>query len=218
MDKRLVCQLCVVLAALFFSGVGGCKKIPWGRRQVPSDAAPIAAASSSAQRDAESPVAPKESERRASAIYKSVAGGFQVSFPEGKAPEVEHKAVGGKKDFVHLFKVQYGSSAYVVTYDDLCKGRSRTAAQILEGARHGVLESTAGTIDKEESLVLMGNPGLSLEVSATTSGIRMRQRIHLYVVNGCLYQVIVIAPSWSGAADAEQDFLDSFSLVDGPGP
>jgi hypothetical protein len=217
LNKRV---LGMVLAALFFSGVGGCKKIFGGRRQVSAgaDAATVAAVSSSAQRDAESPAPPNASEHHVSAPYKSVAGGFQVRFPAGKAPEVEHKAVAGKKDVVHLFKVQYGSSAYVVTYDELSQGRGRTAAQILEGARRGVLESTAGTIDKEEPVVLMGNPGLSLEVSATTSGIRMRQRIHLYVVDGRLYQVIVIAPFWSGAVDAEENFLDSFSLVNGTEP
>lgn len=143
--------------------------------------------------------------------YRSPVGGFQIRFPESKAPEVEDKAIAGGA--AHLFKVQYGTSAYVVTYDDFAKGSSRTAQQVLDGARDGIVESTGGTIDSEHSLTLDGHPGLEFAVTATTAGIKMRQRLRVYFVDGRLYQTLIVAPTWSGATHFEQDFLDSFKLL-----
>jgi len=207
----------VVLAGFLIGGQGGCPKGGcnkiWERKHVDAGTITDAGAlsdASAAKDDASSSAVPEDASARP-APYKSAPGGFQIRFPEGKAPEVEHKTIAGKT--VSLFKVQYGTSGYIVSYDDLSKGGSRTAEQILDGARSGVLESTAGIIDSESPLDLNGNPGLALNVSATTSGILMRQRIHLYVVDGRLYQIIVVMPSWSGATAVEQDFLDSFALV-----
>jgi hypothetical protein len=142
-------------------------------------------------------------------VYRSPTGGFEVLFPESKPPEVEEKQVAGGA--IHLFKVSYGTSAYIVTYDDFARNE-RAPQQVLEGARDGYVESTGGTIELERPLNLEGHPGLELTVSATTSGIKMRQRARVYLVDGRLYQTLIVAPTWSGATQLEQDFLDSFKL------
>jgi len=152
-------------------------------------------------------------EAGAGALYRTATGGFQVRFPDGKAPEVEEKTITGGGSAVHLFKVQYGTSGYIVTYDDLGKSGSRTAQQILDGAREGVLETTGGTVEREGPFSVNGHPGLELAVTATTSGITMRQRVRVLLVSGRLYQLIVVAPSWSGATVMEQEFFDSFTLL-----
>lgn len=154
----------------------------------------------------------------AGSFYRTPSGGFQVRFPEGKAPEVEEKTITGGGAVVHLFKVQYGTSGYIVTYDDFAKGSARTPQLILDGAREGVVETTGGTIDSERPVTLDGHPGLDLAVTATTSGITMRQRVRVFLVDGRLYQLIVVAPSWSGATVVEQDFFDSFKLLADGGP
>lgn len=154
----------------------------------------------------------------AGALYRTPSGGFQVRFPDGKAPEVEEKTITGGGAAVHLFKVQYGTSGYIVTYDDFAKGSARTPQLILDGAREGVVETTGGTIDSERPLTLDGHPGLDLAVTATTSGITMRQRVRVFLVDGRLYQLIVVAPSWSGATVVEQEFFDSFKLLGDGGP
>jgi hypothetical protein len=154
----------------------------------------------------------------AGALYRTPSGGFQVRFPEGKAPEVEEKTITGGSAAVHLFKVQYGTSGYIVTYDDFAKGSARAPQLILDGAREGVVETTGGTIDSEPPVTLDGHPGLDLAVTATTSGITMRQRVRVFLVDGRLYQLIVVAPSWSGATVVEQEFFDSFRLLGDGGP
>ena len=40
----------------------------------------------------------------------------------------------------------------------------------------------------------------------------MRQRVRVYLVDGRVYQLIVVAPTWSGASASEQEFFDSFKL------
>lgn len=152
------------------------------------------------------------------AMYRSPSGGFQIRFPEGKAPEVEEKTIAAGSSAVRLFKVQFGTSGYLVVYDDYAKGSARAPQQILDGAREGVLETTAGTLDSEGPLTLDGHPGLDLAVTATTSGITMRQRVRVFLVDGRLYQLIVVAPSWSGATVVEQQFFDSFNLLGDGGP
>jgi hypothetical protein len=154
----------------------------------------------------------------AGALYRTPSGGFQVRFPEGKAPEVEEKTITGGGAAVHLFKVQYGTSGYIVTYDDFAKGSGRAPQLILDGAREGVVETTGGTVDSERPVTLDGHPGLDLAVTATTSGITMRQRVRVFLVDGRLYQLIVVAPSWSGATVVEQEFFDSFKLFGDAGP
>ncbi len=150
--------------------------------------------------------------------YRSDKMGFEVRFPDGKAPEVEDKVLGGGLVTAHLFKVQFGSSAYVVSVDELSpKAQGRTTEQILAGARDGLLESTGGTLDSDTAISLDGNPGVELAITATTSGIKMRQRARTYVVGGRVYQLLVVAPIWSGRATTEQEFLDSFALVAGSG-
>jgi hypothetical protein len=149
--------------------------------------------------------------------YQTATGRFQVRFPEGKAPEVEEKAISGGIGTVHIYRVQFGTSGYIVSYDDLARG-SRTTEQILVGARDGVLEATGGTIDSERPLTLEGYPGVALDLSATTSGIKMRQKVRVYLVDGRLYQLIVAAPVWSGATAIEDEFFDSFNLLTDAGP
>lgn len=150
--------------------------------------------------------------------YSSVSGGFRVRFPAGKAPEVEAKAIAGSSSASHLFKVQYGTSGYIVAYDDLAKGSKREPQQILDGAREGVLETTGGTIERDDPFTIDGFSGIDLTVTAVTSGITMRQRARVILVDGRLYQLVVVAPSWSGATAVEQDFFDSFELLRDAGP
>ena len=150
--------------------------------------------------------------------YRSGKLGFEVRFPDGKAPEVEDKVLGGGLVTAHLFKVQFGSSAYVVSVDELSpKAQARTPEQILAGARDGLLESTGGTLESDTAVSLDGNPGIELAIAATTSGIKMRQRARTYAVGGRVYQLLIVAPVWSGQTTLEQEFLDSFAFVAGAG-
>lgn len=195
----------VAIAVLLFAA-SGCKR---ETQPLPDASAPPEAEASGTERDATA-----EASERDPPPYRTAKGGFQVRFPEGKAPEVEEKRVTGAGPPMLLFKVRYGSSAYIVGVDDFSKSSGRSAEETLEGARAGFVESTGGTIDGERPLSLRGHPGFELSVSATTSGITMRQKLRAYFVGGRLYQTIVVAPEWSAATALEQAFFDSFELFD----
>lgn len=198
MTRALAAGLVLLLA--------GCKNgLPW--KKAPADAG-VAAADAGpvdAGSDAAAPLG----------VYTSRPGGFRVRFPDGKSPDVEEKVIGGAGGATHLFKVQYGSGAYLVSYDDFSKDAKepRTAAEILDGAKNGIVEGTGGTIESERPITLGKHPGIDLTLSATTSGIKMRQRLRAYAVDGRLYQTLVVTPDWTTATAVETEFLDSFSLL-----
>lgn len=198
MTRALAAGLLLVLA--------GCKNgLPW--KKAPVDAGVAADAGAvDAGSDAAAPTG----------LYTSKPGGFRVRFPDGKSPDVEEKPIGGTGGATHLFKVQYGSGAYLVSYDDFSKEarEPRTASDILDGAKNGIVEGTGGTIESERPITLGGkHPGIELTLSATTSGIKMRQRLRAYAVDGRLYQTLVVTPDWTTATAVETEFLDSFSLL-----
>ena len=46
------------------------------------------------------------------------------------------------------------------------------------------------------------------------SGISLKQRLRMYLVNKRLYQAIVVVPSFAADSDAKQDaFFESFALL-----
>ncbi len=162
------------------------------------------------------PDAAPDSASESSALYRSESNGFRVEFPEGKAPEIEDKTLPKGAANARLFKVQYGSSAFVVLAEEWPEGGSRTVQQILDGAREGVLESTGGTAQSDVSVAAGDYRGFEMVLSATTSGIKMRQRIRVLTFGRRLYQLLVIAPEWSGSTALEQRFFDSFEpLLEG---
>jgi len=193
--------LTAIVALAIGLSVGGC------RRPKPTpDAAAPPASGAPAESSALAPTAPPLP------AYVSRAGGFRVEFPDGKAPDVETADVT-KGLSVRLFEVRYGSSAYLVTYDDAGKTSGRTAAQIVSAAKDGLLEATGGTLVSERTVRAGDAEGTELVVNATTAGIPMRQHARLFVVSGRLYQVVVVSPAWSGPSTLSEPFLASFALL-----
>ena len=144
--------------------------------------------------------------------YISPSGRFRARFPDGKSPDVETITIPGGLT-MRLYKVQYGTGGYIVAHDDSAKTSGRSPKQVLDSARESVLETTGGTLDEEKPIELEGFPGRDLVVTATTSGIKMRQRLRVVLVLGRLYQVILVTPSWAGSNQTEQAFFDSFCLT-----
>lgn len=149
--------------------------------------------------------------------YWSDASGFRIEFPEGKAPEIEDKALPKGAASVRLFKVQYGSSAFLVVAEEIAESANRTPDQLLQGAREGILESTGATADLETAVSQGAYLGFEMVLTATTSGIKMRQRVRVLVAGRRLYQILVVAPEWSGSTPIERRFFDSFRLAEDGG-
>ena len=143
-------------------------------------------------------------------MYRAPTDGFEVEFPEGKAPEVEDKPLPKGVATARLFKVQYGSSAYLVVAEDVQTSANRTVDQLLQGAREGAVETTGSTIVSDTPLKVGAYRGFELVLTATTSGLTMRQRVRVLASPSRLYQLLVVAPEWSGSTPLEQRFFDSF--------
>lgn|GEM_PF-1899857 len=213
--RRWVAPAAVVVLGAHLVTLAGCKLL---RRAPPAaDAGAPSPSDSPAPSLQPADAAPSGEPSEAAAPlppYRSSKLGFQVRFPDGKAPEVEEKVLGGGAVTAHLFKVQFGSSAYVVSVDVLSpRTQPRTADELLAAARDGLLESTGGTLESDKTVTLDESPGIELTIAATTSGLKMRQRARIHVVGARVYQLLVVAPIWSGGARLEQEFLDSFAFV-----
>lgn len=150
--------------------------------------------------------------RGLSDAYFSQVGGFGIRFPDGKPPEVESPSVTAGLT-VRLYKVRFGSSAYIVAHHEMPKGSPKSLEDAVQATREGLLETTGGTVDAERPFELDGHPGRELELSATTSGIKMRQHVRIVLVGSRLFQVLVVTPSWTGPSDQERAFFDSFRLA-----
>jgi hypothetical protein len=202
-----VCTVFLALSACRARHLGG---------KGPADAGgPSSSDAGSAGSADASPRAPSD-DASASAIdlseaYFSAVGGFRVRFPDGKPPEVESSSVTAGLT-VRLYKVRFGSSAYIVAHHEMPKGSTKGLDDAVSATREGLLETTGGTVDAERPFELEGHSGRELELSATTSGIKMRQHVRIVLVGSRLYQVLVVTPSWTGPSDQERAFFDSFRL------
>ncbi len=155
------------------------------------------------------------STRDLSDAYFSQVGGFGIRFPDGKPPEVESSSVTTGLT-VRLYKVRFGSSAYIVAHHEMPKGSTKGLEDAVLATREGLLETTGGNVDAERPFEIDGHPGRELELSATTSGIKMRQHVRIVLVGSRLFQVLVVTPSWTGPSDQERAFFDSFRLAPSP--
>jgi hypothetical protein len=209
-NRNGLVQRAFFLAILFGAIVGllGCKKL-FRKKYTPYDAGSFS--SGAAYGTGGAGIAADTTP-----AFKSVSGGFAVRFPSNKQPDIEDKSIADGLSTLHFFKVQSGSSAYIVGYNDLPSLTGRTPKKVLDDARDGAIQSVGGTLDEESVLNLDGNVGRELKISATKSGISLKQRLRMYLVNKRLYQAIVVVPSIGSASEAEQDaFFESFTLLSG---
>ena len=148
-------------------------------------------------------------------MYRSESGGFSVMIP-GK-PDESTQALDtprGKID-LHLFTVQKGNRAYIVSYSDYPEEmvKQNSPQKSLDGSRDGEVRNM-GKLILEKNLSLDGHPGRELVIEGKTSdGHEATSKTRIFLVGNRLYQVIFAAPRGEVSSSEMDDFLESFKLT-----
>jgi hypothetical protein len=143
--------------------------------------------------------------------YKSDSGKFTAQFP-GTPQEKEMSAAGISAKGVVLDR---GDRAFTVMYADLpgSADQFKNAALVemsLDGAATGCVQNVKGKQTALDKIKLGDHPGRDVKAELP-DGNELRNRI--YMVNGRLYQVMVLGKKgYTTSPDAEK-FLTSFKLT-----
>jgi hypothetical protein len=144
--------------------------------------------------------------------FSSPEGRFKVEFP-GTPKKTNQQAAGIK---MTTYTVEEKNGAYVVAFADAPIPSGETEAQLrkrLDGARDGMVGNVGGKLTSESDLTLKDKyPGREVKADIPSKKGALRARV--YIVDGRLYQVMVIGTSsWITSAEATR-FLDSFALTE----
>lgn len=136
--------------------------------------------------------------------FTSSTWGFRAEFPEPPISEVmKIPGPGGELD-MHMFAVDRGTWAYILTVHDGPPGAATAAGLQLDGARNGALANLAGRLLREEDLTRDGLPARRLEIAAGEADAHQRIDVLLILRERRLYQAIIAAPA-SEAITPEAD-------------
>jgi predicted RNase H-like HicB family nuclease len=148
--------------------------------------------------------------------YKTEEGNFSVMLPgEPKAQRVPIKDPADKdaKQVQYVFGTDDG--AYLVSYQDnpkLVEADEASAEEALKSAQEG-LDKAFGELLSEKAIKLADRyPGreLEFEVKGEKGGL---YRARLYLVDGRLYQVVVVGTKEFATSKTAAAMLDSFALL-----
>jgi hypothetical protein len=149
--------------------------------------------------------------------FTSEGGNFRVDFPNRPEEAAsKREAADGASIEIHTFTVLDGQAIYMVSYNDLpetvlsnLRHGLVTTDQVLDSARDQGLNAAQGRLLDERRIAMGGNPGRDLEFMTHND---LRVNVRHYLINGRLYQVLVLSQYPSGDRDT-RDFLDSFRVL-----
>ena len=148
--------------------------------------------------------------------FKSEAGRFSIMTPyalKESTQSVDTKA--GKID-LHLFVADKGNKSYMVMYSDYPAEAVKASdpEKMLDGSRDGAVSNIHGQLISEAHIAFDGFPGRDLTISAKNEkGQAMTLRIHYFLVENRLYQVLAIYTSDQENKAEIDGFLTSFKLI-----
>jgi hypothetical protein len=114
-----------------------------------------------------------------------------------------------------MYVVAQGNDGYAVGYADVPGVAAEQGFQLearLDGARDGAIRNVNGKLREEKKLTLEGKyPGREFIADVPEKKLVLRAR--LYIVNGRLYQTLVVGVADFANSDTATKFLDSFALA-----
>lgn len=148
--------------------------------------------------------------------YTSTEGRFTVLMPG--TPKTERQTQNTQLGPINIqaFAVarQQESVAYIVAYSDFPNNFVQKAniQKLLDGARDGALRAAQGKLLSQRNISLNGYPGREFEF-VNPVGLITKNR--MYLVNGRLYQVIVVTKqdTQKYLSRSIAGFLNSFKLL-----
>lgn len=149
----------------------------------------------------------------------SADGRFKVMIPEGFANPQESTmplttAVGTLN--MKVFTAAKGDAAVFMTaYVDYPEEAFANGTDVmLDGAREGAMKNLNGTVDRQESITLDGNPGRSVTFSGKSQGIDVYGRVDYYIAKPRLYQILYLSQSKDGLDDESiKNGFSSFAIT-----
>ncbi len=156
--------------------------------------------------------------------FVSEAGNFTARFPVEPTEEVRPAPNTDIETDVHMFVVEVGPTAYMVSYNDypvaLTNGTERTPLMesAFDGAREAMMGSVSGTLVAEADISLAGYPGRQLEFDIAESLIPGggAGTLQMYAVGERFYQLLIIGPEGQPSAEEIDAFMASFDLLEAP--
>lgn len=148
--------------------------------------------------------------------YTSEEGGFSVMMP-GQPKE----DTTGAGDF--SLNVEQENAYYTVNYTEMPAATidlgEEDIKQVLTEAGNGAVSAINGTVISERELTLNGYQGREVRAETSASGMDATYVARIYLVNGHLFQTVVVAETDAMSEEDIQTFLDSFTLTaEAPSP
>jgi hypothetical protein len=155
--------------------------------------------------------------------YTAPDGSFSVRLPE--EPEVQEQTIETAEGDVTLaiYAVEGKDAAWLIsantmppiTAEVISSGDEDKINEILQGGRDGALANLGGTLDREETIDVDGNPGLEVRFTAPgdeEAGIdEIKGAARIIMVGPILYQVVVMTMP-EGMDETVQPYLESFMI------
>jgi Fas apoptotic inhibitory molecule (FAIM1) len=150
--------------------------------------------------------------------YQSQAGRYSILMP-GK-PKEQTQSVDSAVGVLDMHSASFEdrSGAYLAMYVDYPADqiRSGQATDILDGAAQGAVAKVKGKLARQQNFSLGAIPGREIEFDAPAQGTQpaMHVKVHYFLVNNRLYQVMVVAQQNQDLPADAQKFFDSFKLIE----
>lgn len=151
----------------------------------------------------------------------SAAGRFRITLPAElpafKLTEtIQKTSVGDIK--LHMYLSEIPGAACMISYSDFppASFNGRTAQEMLEDGRDGAFKNVHATRDKQENLVVQGNPAISVYGSGSfASGQPFNLHFYFVLVRPRAYQIGCVTSDQAGLGNLKiQTYLNSFRLDD----
>jgi hypothetical protein len=143
--------------------------------------------------------------------YRSTAGRFSVSFPQGEVKQSTDSIpyTDGSKGTMYEFSVEAagGSNAYMVMYNDYAAGQAAGDPQtVLAKTRDGAVKGK--TLLSDKVISLNGVPGREFTAKDDNWNYTVRQ----YLQGKRLFQLIIVSNAANPATQTSA-FLNSFKIL-----
>jgi hypothetical protein len=144
--------------------------------------------------------------------FTSPDGSFTIALPGDPIEKKETtKTAAGNMD-MHLFTLDLRNISYAVIYTDFPPAflqMPNAAEKLLEGGRNGAVAQVKGRLVSDQPISIGRHPGRELQIECSQGTILAR----IYIIDGRLYQMIVLTPTGKAISHDARKFLESFRVV-----
>jgi hypothetical protein len=145
--------------------------------------------------------------------FGSATWDFRAEFPEPPITEVIKVPTPVGELDMHLFAVDRGAWAYLVTVLERQAGPAVAPGLLLDGARNGAVTNVGGRLVRETELTREGLPARRLEIVAGEGEQQQRVEVLLILRGRRLYQAVIAAPASEAIAPEAERFFAALHVT-----